>query len=274
MSSLINVLNYSLPLLYGITVWAYAKAFFRNSISAKRLKKVFLLAALAAHLVYLLARTIEFSHPPITTVFEILTILAFTIAFSYRLIEHFSKVRNTGFFVLILSFFFQLTSTMFIQDLTEVNPVLRSNLLGFHVTSALLGYSAFGISAVYGFLHIMLYRQIKSNRFGVIYENLPNLEKLESMATVAVFCGFLLLTIAIVIGVFWLPRAFEDYSLLDPKLIGTFAIWLMYGVGLIAKRTAGWQGRKIMILSILGFTISILSLTVVNVYFSGFHNFF
>jgi ABC-type transport system involved in cytochrome c biogenesis permease subunit len=48
----------------------------------------------------------------------------------------------------------------------------------------------------------------------------------------------------------------------------------MYGIGLLAKTSIGWQGRKIMVLSIVGFAVAMLSLTVVNVFLSGFHNFY
>jgi hypothetical protein len=48
----------------------------------------------------------------------------------------------------------------------------------------------------------------------------------------------------------------------------------MYGVGLAAKKTIGWQGRKIMILSIIAFAVSFFSLTIINVYFSAFHKFY
>ncbi len=274
MKTLITLLNYFLPILYWVTVWSYAKAFFRNSATAKRIKTPLLAATLGVHLIYLLARTAYFGHPPITTLFEILSVIAFTTALSYRAIEYLTGVKSTGYFVLILSFFFQLLSTVLIQDLSAVNPVLKSNLLGFHVTSALLGYSAFAISAVYGFLYIMLYHHIKSKQFGIIYDNLPNLEKLERMATVSVVSGFVLLTVAIIVGVVWLPKAFEHYSYFDPKLVGTAIVWLMYGIGLLAKRTIGWQGRKIMVLSIVGFAVTLLSLTVVNVFLSGFHNFY
>ncbi|HEY6953140.1 MAG TPA: cytochrome c biogenesis protein CcsA [Bacteroidota bacterium] len=274
MKTIIVLLNFLLPILYGAAVWSYAKAFFSNSATAKRIKTPLLSLTIACHLLYIVSRTLLFDHPPITTIYEILSVIAFTTAVAYAAIEFLTKVKSTGYFVLIISFFFQLISTLFIRDLPNVNPVLRSNLLGFHVTSALLGYSAFAISAVYGFLYIMLYHHIKSKQFGVIYDNLPNLEKLERMATVSVISGFVLLTVAIIVGVVWLPMAFEHYSYFDPKLVGTFVIWFMYGIGLLAKQTIGWQGRKIMVLSIVGFAVALLSLTVVNVFLSGFHNFY
>ncbi len=274
MITLIALFNILLPAAYFGTVWAYARAFFRNSQQAKRIKTPLLTVTLLIHAFYLGLRTLAFDHPPITTIFEIMSVIAWSIGCCYRLIEYATRTKNTGYFILSLALVFQVISTLFIQDLTDVKAVLRSNLLGAHVISAVLGYSAFAISAVYGSLYLMLYHHIKSNRFGVVYENLPNLEKLERLAMWSVFCGFILLTIAIVVGVVWLPKAFESFSYYDPKLIGTVIVWVLYGGGLISKWAIGWQGRKIMILSIAAFSFSIFSLTVINIFFSGFHRFY
>lgn len=274
MKTVVDLITFALPILYFSTVWAYAKAFFKDSPVAKRTKTPLLLVTLATHTVYLLMRTALFNHPPITTMFEIMSIVAFAIAAAYAGIESRTKAKNTGYFILILAFLFQTFSSIFIQDLFEVKPILRSNLLGIHVSSALLGLAAITISAVYAFLYLMLYHHIKSSRFGVIYTKLPNLEMLERMSMLAIVFGFVLFTIAIAVGLIWLPRAFENFSYFDPKLVGTVFIWAMYGVGLAAKKTIGWQGRKIMILSIIAFAISFFSLTIVNVYFSGFHKFY
>ena len=274
MKTLIDVFTVALPLLYFSTVWAYAKAFFKDSAAAKRTKTPLLLATLAVHLSYLLLRSAFFNHPPITTIFEIMSIIAFSIGAAYAVIEFQTKVKNTGYFILILAFIFQTISSFFIENLSEVKPVLRSSLLGIHVSSALLGYAAIAISAVYGFLYLMLYHHIKSSRFGVIYTKLPNLETLEKMSILSIIFGFSFLTVAIAVGLIWLPRAFDHFSYFDPKLIGTVFIWAIYGAGLGAKKTIGWQGRKIMILSIIAFAVSFFSLTIINVYFSAFHKFY
>lgn len=232
-----------------------------------------LLGIIILHLVYLLDRTVAFDHPPVTTVFEIFTVLSFCIAAAYMFIERRSKAKETGYFILNIAFFFQVGSSLFIKDLLEVPEILRSNWFGLHVTSALLGYAAITISAVYGFLYLMLYHQIKVNNLGVIYKKLPNLETLEKMNFTAVTMAFGLLTLAIIVGFIWLQRTFSDYSLSDPKLIGTLIIWGVYGIGIIAKKTGELKGRKVMILSVAGFVIAVFSMTVINMFFSGFHKF-
>ncbi len=274
MTILIDSITILLPLFYLVTVWTYAEIFFNDSAGAQRIATPFLCTTAALHAIYLLVRTEHLQHPPITSAPEIMTVIAFSIAAAYIIIEFRSKAKGTGFFILGAAVVFQVNSSLFIQDTVEVNPVLRSSLLGIHVSTALLGYSAITISAVYGFLYLMLYHNIKANRFGPFYSKLPNLEMLERMSSTAAALGFALLTIAIVVGLIWLRRAFTEASYADPKLIGTIVVWFLYGIGLFSKRSWGWQGRKNVILSIVGFLVSVFSLTVVNMFFSNFHNFY
>jgi ABC-type uncharacterized transport system permease subunit len=96
---------------------------------------------------------------------------------------------------------------------------------------------------------------------------------LETMSHKGEVFGFVMLSIAIVIGLFWLPTVFTDFSYWDPKLVGSVVIWVLYAIGLAAKRKLGWQGRKTMIISLVGFAFVFLSMTVINVYLSGFHSF-
>lgn len=274
MQFLTTGLQFLLPILYFGTIWAYARAFFSSVKEAESIKTPLLFGTIVFHILYILLRTIEYAHPPITSIFEILSLMALTVALVYALIELKTKNTATGYFILIFPFFFQLLSSVFIQELNEIPAILRSNLLGFHVFSALFGYAAITISAVYGFLYLMLYHDIKSSHFSVIYKRLPNLEMLERMSFTATLSGFLLLTVAIVVGLIWLPRAIVDYSYTDPKLLGTVAIWFVYALGLGAKKLAGWQGRRIMVFSVAGFAIAFFSMTVVNIFFTGFHKFY
>lgn len=274
MKFLIDPLNILLPFLYIGVVYAYGKSFFKSSKPAETLKTPLLFVLIIVHFIYLILRSVAFAHPPITTIFEIFSTVSFSVTLAYAYIQVKTKVRSTGFFILIVGFFFQLFSSLFIKDLLNVPDVLRSNLLGFHVVSALLGFSAITISAIYGMLYLMLYHDIKSNRFGIVYQRLPNLEILERMSLTATVLGFVLLTVAIVVGLVWLPKAFETFSYADPKLIGTVFIWVLYATGLIANRFARWQGKRIVWLSILGFIVSFFSMTIVNMFFSGFHKFY
>ena len=144
-------------------------------------------------LIYLLSRTVIFNHPPITNVFEIFTILAFSVSFSYFILELVTDIRGTGPFIIIISIIFQMISSLFIKESPIVKDILRSNLLGVHVLSALVGYSGITVSAVYGFLYLTLYKDIKLNKFGLIFNRFPNLEVLEKLSYYSAVIGFILL---------------------------------------------------------------------------------
>lgn len=269
----ITILNIALPVFYFAVVWTYGRAFFSDISWAKEWKSRLLAATVLSHLLYLLLRSFTFDHPPVTTIFEILSVLAFAIAVTYAVIERQSKANETGYFILNISFFFQLISALFIRDLVEVPQILRSIWFGFHVTSALIGYAAITNSAVYGLLYLMLYHEIKANRFGVIYKKLPNLETLERMNFIAIILAFSFLTFAIITGFIWLPKAFSNFSYADPKLLGTAALWLLYGIGIIARQRGSLRGRTIMALSIVAFFIALFSMSAINLFFSSFHRF-
>jgi ABC-type uncharacterized transport system permease subunit len=83
-----------------------------------------------------------------------------------------------------------------------------------------------------------------------------------------------MLTIAIVVGLIWLPTAFPDFSYTDPKLIGTSIVWILYGLGIASKLLGKWRGRKVILFSIIGFVLAILSTMLSNFLAQSFHSFY
>jgi ABC-type transport system involved in cytochrome c biogenesis permease subunit len=263
-----------MPVFYFVLVWTYGKAFFANKQWAKQTKTLLLIITVALHFASLVFRTLTLLHPPVTTVFEIFTVLAFSIAIIYLFIEIRSQRKETGYFILNIAFFFQLTSSVFIKNTSEVPEILRSQFFGAHVICALLGYAAITIAGAYSFMYLILYHEMKASRFGTIYKKLPTLESLERMTMTAIKLVVGLLGVAICFGIVWLHHVYQNAHYDDPKLIGTVIVWIMYEFLVIARKYFGIQGRKVMILSIAGFLFSIFSMTIVNIFFSGFHRFY
>ncbi|MBK7105661.1 MAG: cytochrome c biogenesis protein CcsA [Ignavibacteriae bacterium] len=270
----VHSLNIILPIFYSLTFGIYLYNFIKDDSKVHNAKRIFLFITLLLHLLYLILRTIEFNHPPITNKFEIFTVLAFCLGFSYFLLELLTDIRGTGSFIILFSLIFQLISSIFIQDLIEVKEVLRNRLLGIHVVSALGGYAGFTIAAVHGLLFFLLYKEIKFNRYGLIFKRLPSLEILEKLNFYSVLIGFILLTISILIGFIWLPIAFPKISYVDPKLISVSIVWLVFGIGILTKLIAKWYGKKVILFSLIGFVIAILSLLASNVFAQTFHSFY
>lgn len=274
MLNTIHSINIILPFLYLTTFGVYFYDFVKDDSKVYNAKRVFLFITLFIHVLYLLLRLVEFNHPPITNKFEIFTVLAFCLAFSYFLLELLSDIRGTGSFIILFSLVFQLVSTIFIQDLFEVKEILRNRLLGIHVVSALGGYAGFTLAAVYGVLFFMLYKDLKLNKFGLIFKRLPSLEVLEKLNFYSVLIGFILLTISILIGIIWLPIAFPNISFFNPKLISVSIVWLVFFIGILAKLIAKLYGKKVIIFSLIGFVIAIVLEIISNVFAESFHSFY
>jgi ABC-type uncharacterized transport system permease subunit len=253
-------------------------AFFLDEQFGIRNRTRFLVGTLIVHLVYIISHTFLTGHPPVTSVFEIMTVVSFTIGVAYLYIETRSHVKDTGMFILALAFLFQVMSAAFIRDYVQSKPVLpegvfeRSTLLGLHVASAMLGYSALAISAVYGGLYLMMYHEIRSSKFGIVYRKLPDLQTLEKLSYRSIWLGFVFLTIVILIGYVWLPKTINDFSYSDPKLVITDIVWVIYFVALLFRRAMRWTGRTVIIVSMIGFALAVVSLVAVNAMHS-FHNF-
>ncbi len=270
----IKILNALLPFLYAAAFGVYLYDFFYDKKRINNSKRVILFITLFFHAFYLVARMIEYNHPPITNKFEIFSIIACSIVFSYFILELLTDIRGTGAFIIFFSLLFQLISSIYVADTYIVPEVLRNKLLGMHVISALLGYSGITISAVYGLLFMILYKNIKSNKFGLVFDRLPSLEILEKLSFYSMIIGFVLLTIAIIIGIIWLPAAFPNFSYSDPKLVGTLLVWIVYGIGIAMKLVGNLYGKKVILFSLIGFLFAILSLIVTNSLAKTFHSFY
>lgn len=270
----LKIFKFVLLVLYIITTWLYGRAFFKGDILARKLKTRFLAFTLIFHLIYLILRTAELKHPPVTSIFELLCVLGFSLSLAYVLIETLTKIKNTGFFAVLISSVLVAISGFFSRDVYGFEyDVLKNEFLAFHVISALVGYSGFALSGIYGFLYIMLYHKLRTRTFDTVYKNLPNLEIIESMLYKSAIVGFIALTFVIIIGFIWLPRAFENFSYTDAKLVGTLIIWLIYGGGLGIRRIKNFTGKKSAVMSIVGFVI-VFVLTAFADVLSGFHRFY
>jgi ABC-type transport system involved in cytochrome c biogenesis permease subunit len=272
----IEILNFALPLLYIAIIAVYGVNFFRKTeindmISG--IRRPLLLLIILLQVIYFVLRSIEFSHAPITNPYEILTLLAFSISISYFYIEIRTGVKETGFFILLIAGILQIISSLYIIELKDINPILRNWFLGFHVAFVLIGYSAITISGIYGTLYIILFNDIKASRFGAMYKRLPSLDLLEKMSSNAVKFGFIALTLTILVGVIWLPHSVPDFSYADPKLITTFVIWIIYGIGFASNRVKRFQSKTLMTMAFAGFIVTMFSIALVNIFLSSFHKF-
>lgn len=275
MTTLSHIAEALLPLAYAAAFAVYALAFFRRDEGFEKWRRPLLLATLGVHTALIYARTALHGHCLVYSPFEMLTLISFTVMLTYTLVELATRERGTGMFFIGLALVLQTLASMLTPSdgFSVLDPILQNLAVGLHISAAIFGYTAFAISAVYGGLFLMLYHQIRSNRFGSFYQRLPSLQLLEKMCEKSAVVGIVFLAAAIIIGLIYLPKAVPGFHYADAKLIATIAIWVVYSAALGAKYLMRLEGRKVIIISLVGFVGTILSMTIINLMLSHFHRF-
>jgi ABC-type uncharacterized transport system permease subunit len=271
MQAILDLLRIILPIAYALVLMNYIGLFVREDSLARRLATSGLAVAVTLHALSLVFRGLVQQRHPIAHPLEAMTMIAFAVAVVHLYIEATHKNQGAGVFIIGLVFIFQIIASAFMRPVVVSNPLLSSRLFGLHTGTAILGYSGFAVSAAYGMLFLLLYREMKASRFGRLYERLPSLDVLARMTIRAAAVGLIFLSIAIVAGLVWSSRLGIDVWQ-DPKFIFTILLWL-YAVCLSAHYGFGWSGRRVVFFSLAGFTIMLLSMAVAHLLFRSFHSF-
>jgi len=274
----LQLLNVLLPLGYLLAALTYLVVFLESPEWARGWGTRITRGVVAVHALYLLLATIAFQHVPVANTWEGFTFIAFAMALVYLALEWRSKDKATGVFVLVPVLLFQVLSSAFVTHTREVDDILRSPLFSVHVTSALLGYVALSVAAVYGAMYVLLYGELKKHRVGLIFRRLPNLETLSRLNMGAVVFGWIALTLAIILGSIWADALasrgrLEVTFYTDPKFLLTVVLWILYGLTLGGRYLFRWPNRHLAVLSIVAFVLMLASSLAVNLVIPSFHHF-
>ncbi len=87
---------------------------------------------------------------------------------------------------------------------------------------------------------------------------LPSLNQLDTLEQRLVRIGFVVFTVALVLGSVLANEAWGHFWQWDPKQIFSLVSWLLYGA-LVQLRRSGLHGRRYALLSVVGFAIILTS---------------
>ncbi len=269
----VRLLATLLPIAYGLLGVAYVLVFFRDDPVARMLAPRALVGTILLHAGFIALLTLELQRVPIATSFESLTALALALAVVYLVQEKRSGTPYTGILFVPLVFLCQTVASAFIDPQVVVRErILQSPVFGLHIAAALLGYSGFAVSAIYGFLYLMLYYELRKPRFGIVYERLPSLEVLSGMNWRAAMFGLGCLTLAIGAGALMSLEVYPQFWQ-DPKVWLSMLTWAVYALCMFVRVAGGWHGTRMAYFTIAGFVLVVFSMLAVNRLFPSFHDF-
>jgi ABC-type uncharacterized transport system permease subunit len=265
MQAVLTFLSFLLPVLYALAAAAATVQFLSRGSRLKRAWKPLLFLTVGVHVVAIALRAAVTRRCPLGTVFEALELAAFSLAAVYLILELRRATRPTGILILPIAFLLELTAVVFRAEVGDVNPALKSPWFSLHAGAAVLGVAALAVSFVHGVFHLLLYREIKAHRVGLLFRRLPPLAELANMTHTAALIGWILLTVTIGAGYVWGIRADRLAAMHgDPVFYVTIAAWLLYTAGAFVRFVLGWRGRATVYLSVCAFSLLIVVLTVVS----------
>ncbi|HEX9730253.1 MAG TPA: cytochrome c biogenesis protein CcsA [Gemmatimonadales bacterium] len=275
---LLELLNILVPLGYLLVVLDYLVLYIDEPAWSVRTVTPAARALAVMHAVYLTLLAIAFEHVPVASVWESATFIAFALTVVYLVLEWRLGNQATGVFLFAPAFLFQVLASAYLAPTREVQPILQSSFFGLHVTAALLGYAAFAIAAVYGLLHVLLYRSLKGSRVGLVFQRLPSLGALSRLNVSALVFGWLSMTLAIAVGVLWVSSIQSRGQLAgtfvwDPKFLSTLLIWGVYSLSLAGRFAFRWANQRLAVASVVSFGLMLVSSFAVSLLVDSFHSF-
>jgi len=263
--------------IYGLATILYIISWvFKKSLPGKMATAVTIIAV-TGNLAGIILRWVEsyqmgIGHAPLSNLYESLIFFAFTIAAIYLFVEFKYKLRIIGVVASPIPFLVMAYASLPKIDnaINPLIPALQSNWLIAHVMTCFIGYAAFAIA--FGISIMFLAKPSGAEKDSGVLGRLPDFDLLDDLTHQMVMFGFLFLSIGIITGAVWANQAWGRYWGWDPKETWSLITWLVYATLLHARLMRGWKGKKIAVLSCIGFFAVIFTYFGVNL-LPGLHSY-
>ena len=272
------ILSYTTFVFFGAFM-AYLLGMVMNRDFFSRLGTYLSLLGFTAQTLAIILRWVEsyemgIGHAPLSNLYESLVFFSWTLMLLYLILEWRTKNRTIGTFVTPLVFLamaYASFSPNISSQIQPLIPALKSNWLISHVITCFFGYAAFALSFGVSIMYLLkrLDAEEKNNLF---LKLIPSTTILDDLNYQMIVIGFLMLTLGIITGSVWAHSAWGTYWSWDPKETWSLITWLVYASVIHTRLVRGWKGKKIAILSIVGFACVLFTYFGVN-YLSGLHSY-
>ncbi len=264
--------------IYGLATVLYMFSWIFRKPAVGTIANGVMAAGAAGNLAGFVLRWIEshqmgFGRAPLSNLYESLVFFALCIAVTHLYVAFKYKIHIIGVVAAPMAFL-----AMAYASLPKVNseimpllPALQSNWLIAHVMTCFFGYAAFAVAFGVSLLFLARLKNREGSGGGIL-SLLPDNELLDELTHQLVMFGFLFLTIGIITGAVWAHQAWGRYWGWDPKETWSLITWLIYATLLHARLMRGWKGKRIAILSCVGFMAVMFTYFGVNL-LPGLHSY-
>jgi cytochrome c-type biogenesis protein CcsB len=215
-------------------------------------------------------------HVPLSNLYESLSFFAWAVLLLYLITEWKTRSRSLGVFVIPVAFLLLAFASIHPGVSNRIQPLipaLQSNWLTIHVLTCFLGYAAFTVAFALGVMCLLKGGDGGENGAGAFSRLIPAVDLVEELIYQSVVLGFVLLTLGIMTGAVWAHFAWGSYWSWDPKETWSLITWIIYALMLHARLVRGWSGKRLAVMSIIGFASVLFTYLGVN-YLNSLHSYF
>jgi cytochrome c-type biogenesis protein CcsB len=267
--------------LYFIAFLVYLIRFATRSERVGAVASVVAWLGLAAHSSMLVVRGISARHVPLVSMYEYLVAFSWMVALAYLVFElrserprEAAQAAAAPSLLLALGLLaYASTLPISMKQAEELMPVLRSNWLIFHVSTAVVGYGAAGLASALACLYFV---SRKSANVRWLRDRIPPEAGLDRAIYQAIRFAFPFLTLLNVTGAVWAYNAWGRYWGWDPKETWALITWLIYAFYLHARVRAGWRPPRtnaVVLVGIIAILFTFLGVNQLATFSSSLHSY-
>ncbi len=196
---------------------------------------------------------------PMTTPFELLSFISWSIVALYFIIGPAYRLSLLGVFTAPLALLFQASALLRPDALAAAVPKTSHSFWGeLHAALALVSYGAFALASAAGIMFLLQDRQLKQHRISPGLRQLPPIHYLTRAIRGLLITGTSLLTIAILSAYRMEKQPHAD------KLTIVWIVWGLYACLIAYESWRGMSARRAAAAAAVGFLVPIVSLWFVS----------
>lgn len=270
----------SLPILIlGIAAGLYLAAFFLHlaafwgvSERANRWALVLVRVAFLAHTFFFFSEAKTAGELlPVSSFGQVMAFFSWALAFVYLVLLVKSQGESFGLILTPLLGLLVGAGLLRFEAGETALPAPLNPYFALHLGTAFFAYASFTLSFVASVLYLVQQRELKRKRGGTFYHRLPSLESLEGLIFPPMAWGVFLLFLAIGVGFLWSKSAFGKFWLSEPKTVTTIAVALFYLALVYTHYARSARGKRVVLMSVVGFLLIFLSFFGTNLFGGGWH---
>ncbi|MDR3736965.1 MAG: cytochrome c biogenesis protein CcsA [Acidobacteriaceae bacterium] len=163
---------------------------------------------------------------------------------------------SLGIFALPCTLFLVFVPALGVEGYTFPSQGVRNSWLVAHIAALLAAYAGLGFSLLASVLYLVQEKRLKAKMKGsaesrrAVLDWLPPLDSLERLAHAMLLFGFPCMTVGLLLGAVLVQETSLGAAyFLDPKVLASFGLWVLYVLLLFLRHTAGLRGRRAAYLS-------------------------